>query len=195
VPKTEITRDEISLRARGSRLQTAKTDRDCFLKYDFPKSAEESMSKYAEGVRELDKARRVAISQTCAGQGEIKFPRRASMMCNFASARTSTSNSTNAPCGALKSGLVVYCGKQQAMSIMATRNPFAKAPPVRERQSIITIPDMTRMSVNVKIHESYIKKNQEGPGGAHHRGCLPRSAADRHHQPRWVCCRIRRIAG
>jgi len=29
---------------------------------------------------------------------------------------------------------------------------------VRERQAIITIPDLTRMSVNVKIHESYIKK-------------------------------------
>ena len=29
---------------------------------------------------------------------------------------------------------------------------------MRERQSIITIPDMTKMSVRVKIHESYIKK-------------------------------------
>jgi len=33
---------------------------------------------------------------------------------------------------------------------------------VRERQAIITIPDMTRMSVNVKIHETYIKKIQKG---------------------------------
>jgi multidrug efflux pump subunit AcrA (membrane-fusion protein) len=33
---------------------------------------------------------------------------------------------------------------------------------VRERQSIITIPDMTKMSVRVKIHESYIKKVKKG---------------------------------
>jgi len=33
---------------------------------------------------------------------------------------------------------------------------------VRERQAIITIPDTTRMSVNVKIHESYIKKVRKG---------------------------------
>ncbi|MES2568775.1 MAG: HlyD family secretion protein, partial [Verrucomicrobiota bacterium] len=33
---------------------------------------------------------------------------------------------------------------------------------VRERQSIITIPDMTTMSVRVKIHESYIKKIKKG---------------------------------
>ena len=33
---------------------------------------------------------------------------------------------------------------------------------MRERQAIITIPDLTRMSVNVKIHESYIKKVKKG---------------------------------
>jgi RND family efflux transporter MFP subunit len=33
---------------------------------------------------------------------------------------------------------------------------------VRERQAIITIPDMSRMSVKVKIHESYIKKIKKG---------------------------------
>jgi HlyD family secretion protein len=33
---------------------------------------------------------------------------------------------------------------------------------VRERQAIITIPDMTRMSVNVKVPESYIKKVKKG---------------------------------
>jgi len=33
---------------------------------------------------------------------------------------------------------------------------------VRERQAIITIPDMTHMAVNVKIHESYIKKVKKG---------------------------------
>jgi len=33
---------------------------------------------------------------------------------------------------------------------------------VRERQSIITIPDMLKMSVKVKIHETYIKKIAKG---------------------------------
>lgn len=33
---------------------------------------------------------------------------------------------------------------------------------MRERQAIITIPDMTQMAVNVKIHESYIKKVKKG---------------------------------
>jgi HlyD family secretion protein len=33
---------------------------------------------------------------------------------------------------------------------------------VRERQTIITIPDLRRMSVNVKIHESYINKIKVG---------------------------------
>ncbi len=33
---------------------------------------------------------------------------------------------------------------------------------VRERQPIITIPDMKQMAVKVKIHESYIKKVSKG---------------------------------
>ena len=33
---------------------------------------------------------------------------------------------------------------------------------VRERQSIITIPDMNKMSVRVRIHETYIKKVKKG---------------------------------
>src|SRR5260370_37921135 len=46
-----------------------------------------------------------------------------------------------------------YAGPQEQIREGAT---------IRERQTIITIPDMTRMSVKVKIHESYIKKIRKG---------------------------------
>jgi HlyD family secretion protein len=48
---------------------------------------------------------------------------------------------------------MVYYGGEERIREGAT---------VRERQAIITIPDMTRMSVIVKIHESYIKKVKKG---------------------------------
>ena len=47
-------------------------------------------------------------------------------------------------------------------TITANQDPIREGATVRERQSIITIPDMTRMSVSVKIHESYIKKIKKG---------------------------------
>ena len=42
------------------------------------------------------------------------------------------------------------------------QEPIREGATVRERQTIITIPDLRRMGVNVKIHESYIKKIKEG---------------------------------
>ena len=58
------------------------------------------------------------------------------------------------------SGLVVYgSGRDNPWD---NREPMREGATVRERQTIITIPDMTRMSVNVKIHESYIKKVKKG---------------------------------
>src|ERR1019366_7671090 len=58
---------------------------------------------------------------------------------------------------AQKSGLVVYGGSGDNY-YGGNQDPIREGATVRERQAIITIPDMTRMSVNVKIHESYIKK-------------------------------------
>ncbi len=54
------------------KVQTAETDRALFLKYDFPKTAEQSLSAYTEAVRELDTARRVAISKLAQAQGQVE---------------------------------------------------------------------------------------------------------------------------
>ena len=71
VPKTEITRDEISYESAVLKVKSSETSRALFLKYEFPKSAEEALSKYAEAVRELDKARRVAISKLAQAKAKL----------------------------------------------------------------------------------------------------------------------------
>src|SRR5207237_4101815 len=63
---------------------------------------------------------------------------------------------------AKKSGLVVYGGGGDQQFYYGGEERIREGATVRERQAIITIPDMTRMSVNVKIHESYIKKVKKG---------------------------------
>ncbi len=141
--------------------ETAETARDLFTKYDFLKSAEEFLSKYGESVRELDKARRVAISklaqakaklQSCQGQFDIAKRQRDDL------------NEQLSKCtiAAQKTGLVVYGGARDDNMYYGGEERVREGASVRERQAIITIPDMTRMSVNVKIHESYIKKVHRG---------------------------------
>jgi len=159
VAKTELDRDQLSQDSAELKVQTAETDRALFLKYDFSKTAEQSLSDYTEAVRELDKARRVAISKLAQAQAKLKS---AQGQYEVQTRQRKDLNDQLAKCTirAQKSGLVVYGGSGD--NYYGNQDPIREGATVRERQSIITIPDMTRMSVSVKIHESYIKKIKKG---------------------------------
>ena len=154
-------RDEIAFDNSRLKVQTAETARDLYLKYDFPKSAEESLSKFLDSVRELDKTRRQAISKLAQAEARLK-----SGMGQFEvqSRQRKDLQEQREKCiiTAKKSGLVVYGGGGDQMFYYGGEERIREGASVRERQAIITIPDMTRMSVNVKIHETYIKKIQKG---------------------------------
>lgn len=160
VPRTELVRDEISHESSRLKVQTAETAWALYLKYEFPKSAEEWLSKFAEAVREQDKARRVAISKlaqakaklnSAKGQYDVQLRQRKDL----------NEQLDKCTLPAKKSGLVVYGSGRDDM-MYGNQEPIREGATVRERQAIITIPDMTRMAVNVKIHESYIKKVRKG---------------------------------
>lgn len=161
VPKTEVTRDEISFESSRLKVQTAQTARALYLKYEFNKSAEEALSKYTEAIREQDKARRVAISKlaqararlnSAKGQYEVQARQRKDL----------NEQLDKCTLTAKKSGLVVYGSGRDDGIYYGGEERVREGATVRERQAIITIPDMTRMAVNVKIHESYIKKVKKG---------------------------------
>ncbi len=159
VTRNDLQRDEIAYDNARLKVQTAETARDLFIKYDFPKSAEESLSKYLDSVRELDKTRRQAISKLAqadarlkSGEGQFSVQER----------RRKELREQKDKCliRAKKSGLVVYgTGRDEPWR---SEESIREGATVREHQTIITIPDMTRMSVNVKIHESSIKKVKKG---------------------------------
>jgi HlyD family secretion protein len=155
--KTDLQRDEIAYDNNRLKVQTAETARDLFLKYEFPKTAEESLSKHAEAVRELSRARKAAISKLA--QAEAKL-RSAQGQYNIQSRQRKELYEQLDKCTivAKKPGLVVYGGGRDDDYYYGGEERIREGASVRERQAIITIPDMTRMSVRVKIHESYIKK-------------------------------------
>jgi len=159
VAKTELVRDQLSLDSAELKVQTAETASALFLKYDFSKTAEQSLSTYTEAVRELDKARRVAISKLAQAQAKLKS---AQGQYEVQTRQRKDLNDQLGKCviKAQKSGLVVYGGSGE--NYYGNQDPIREGATVRERQAIITIPDMSRMSVNVKIHESYIKKIKKG---------------------------------
>lgn len=159
VTRNELQRDEISFENSRLKVQTAETARDLFIKYDFLKLAEDSLSKYTDSVRELDKARRVAVAKqaqsrarltSAQGQHEVQAQRRQELKEQL----------TKCVIVAQKPGLVIYGGGREDW--YGGEERIREGASVRERQSLITIPDMSRMSVSVKVHESYIKKITKG---------------------------------
>ena len=161
VTKVDLERDEIAFENARLKVQTADTARDLFLKYEFKKSSEESLSKYAEASRELERARKAAVSKLAQADAKLKS---AEGQYNVQVRQRKDFNEQLEKCilKAKKTGLVVYGGGGDEMYYYGNQEPIREGATVRERQAIITIPDMTRMSVKVKIHETYIKKIKKG---------------------------------
>ncbi len=161
VTRIDLERDEIAGENNRLKVQTASTARDLFIKYEFPKSAEESLSKYTETVREFTRARKAAVSRLAQAQARL---RSAQGQFNIQSRQRTEFNEQLEKCTikALKPGLVVYGRGGDEMMFYGGEERIREGATVRERQSIITIPDMTKMSVRVRIHESYIKKVKKG---------------------------------
>jgi HlyD family secretion protein len=160
VTKIDLEKDEIANENNRLKVQTAVTARDLFLKYEFPKTAEEALSKYAEAVRELARARKAAISKLAQAEAKLKS---AQGQYNIQARQRKELYEQQDKCTitAQRPGLVVYGGGGDE-DFYGGGEQVREGSSVRERQAIITIPDMTKMSVRVKIHESYIKKIKKG---------------------------------
>jgi len=160
VTRTDLQRDELAFENNRLKVQTAETAQDLFLKYDFVKSAEESLSKFDDAVRDFDKARRVAVSRLAQAKAKLKS---AEGQHDIQLRQRNDLNEQLEKCmiRATKPGLVVYGGSNRE-EFYGGEERVREGAAVRERQVLITIPDMKQMSVNVRIHESFIKKIKKG---------------------------------
>ena len=159
VTRIDLERDDIALTNSWLKVQTAETAQELFLKYEFAKLAEQSLSAFLEAARELDRARRSAISKMAQADARLKSAQ-AQYNVQLRHRRELIEQLQKCVIHAEKPGLVVSGGGEERY--WRGEEQIREGATVRERQTIITIPDMSRMSVKVKIHESHIKKVQRG---------------------------------
>jgi HlyD family secretion protein len=159
VTKIELDNDELTVKRKSINMDSAKTDIDLYVKYEFPKQAEKLLSDYEESLRALQRARRLAVSKLA--QAEAKL--------NSAEARYELQTRkrdelkeqiTKCVIPATQPGLVVY--GEGNRSYYRNNDRIEEGASVRERQVLITIPDTTQMTVDVKVHESYVKLVKKG---------------------------------
>ena len=159
VTKTELEKDDIDRQSAALKVQSAETSRDLFIKYEFQKTAEEVLSKYDEAIRELARSHKAAISKLAQVKGKLNS---AKAQFGIESRKRDKLLDQLSKCTILatKQGLVVYGDGHS--SPFRREEEIKEGSTVREQQTLITIPDMSKMCVSVKIHESYIKKVKTG---------------------------------
>lgn len=160
VTKSELDSDKIKVENSRLKVQTAETARSLFRKYEFPKTAEEFLSKYAEAVRELGRARKSAVSKLAQAEAKVKSSEGRYSL-ELRQRKDLNQQLEKCYIRAERIGLVVY-GSGNMNRYYYGEEQIREGALVREQQPIITIPDMTKMAVKVRIHESYIKKITKG---------------------------------
>jgi len=160
VTKVELAKDELSHENSQLKVMTAQTARDLYIRFDFTRAAEDCLSKYVEAVRDVVSARRAAISKQAQYQARLRSAQGRFNIENR-NRRDLYRQLEKCVITAKRPGLVIY-GSGRDEGFRFGQEPIYEGATVRDRQTIITIPDMTKMAVRVKIHESYIKKIQKG---------------------------------
>jgi RND family efflux transporter MFP subunit len=142
------------------KVKKAETALHLFEKYEFPKAAEEALSKYTEALRELDRTRKGAVSKLAQADAKLKSAQ-AKYSLEDKQLKELYEQLDKCQIRAPRPGLVVYGGGGEVM-YWRGEEQIREGATVRERQTVITVPDMKKMCVKVKIHESYIKKVKKG---------------------------------
>jgi len=157
VTRTELDNDEMKLKRQVISREAAETSKALFITYEFPKEAQELLSKYEEALRALERARRTAVSKTAQAEAKLSS---AQARFDLQARRQRDLEEQIEKCSipATRPGLVLYGGQEQYWR----EERIEEGASVRERQIIITIPDTTRMTVKVQVHESYVKRVRAG---------------------------------
>ncbi|MFP4173262.1 MAG: efflux RND transporter periplasmic adaptor subunit [Candidatus Hydrogenedentota bacterium] len=150
--------DRLTLQRSDIDLQSRETERELFVNYEFPQELEDLVSQYQQAHRELDRTRRRAAAETAQAEAQLRS-RKARY--DMQEERVEELEEQIEACviTAEREGLVVYAtGNGRG----GNDDLIEEGTEVRERQEILTIPDMNNMAVEVEVHEAEVNHLAEG---------------------------------
>ena len=159
VTKIEMENDELALKRKAISADAAQTGLDLYVKYEFPKQAEKLVSDYEESLRKLQRARKLAVSKLAQAEANLNSAE-ASYELQTRKRDELKEQIEKCVIRATKPGLVVY--GEGNRNYWNDNDRIEEGASIRERQVIITIPDTTQMTVDVKVHESFVKRIVKG---------------------------------
>src|SRR5690606_2479681 len=142
-------------------LQRSETELELFRDYEFPKEAEKMLSVYEEALLSLIRSKREKMAQmsqiyakyrSAKRRYELELKKRENLEEQLASCIIT----------AKLPGLVAYGGANDNYYTSRYYDGISSGATLKNGQPIITIPAMSKLGVEVNIHESHIKKIELG---------------------------------
>lgn len=157
VTKNQLDSDQAAYDRKVIALETAQTSKELFTKYEFPKMVEKLVSDYQETLRKLRRNERMAVSRSAQEEAD-RVSAEARHLLQTRKRQEIAEQIEKCVIRAVKPGLVIYGTGESSYReeiIEAGAN-------VRERQVLITIPDMSALALTVKVHESVVQQVKSG---------------------------------
>ena len=151
----QLEAEQLALMRGQISLEQALTARELFLRYEFPKSAEELLSLYREKGKELERV--IARTRSALSQAEVEL-KSAEAKYILQKDRLEKLKEQVDYCviKATKPGLVVYATTGGHRYYRGS--PIEAGGSVHERQEIIKMPDLASIAVKTRVHESVVDK-------------------------------------
>lgn len=159
VSRTDLEADILSQKRNEIALKKARTAKDLFIEYEFPKEAEKRLSDYDEAKRELDRTLARARSKLAQAQAKLKSTE-ATYLLHKERLEKLQEQLEACTIKAPAPGQVVY-GSSELPWYRQDRM-IEEGADVWERQKIISIPDQSEMKIEIEVHETWIDKVKIG---------------------------------
>jgi HlyD family secretion protein len=155
----ELKSAEIAVNRQEASVKASQKALEIFKNYEFPKQAEKLMSGFIQAKRKLERTEQQSLSEIAKAKAtlasaEARYKIEQDQIAEYEKQIKYCVMVAEQP------GLVVYGGSDKGR--YWNEEPIKAGSTIRERQTIITIPDMSSMAVKVDIHESDIKKIKVG---------------------------------
>ncbi len=162
VSQTELEGDLLDANSFKIQKERAEIALELFRLYEFPKEAEKLLSDYDEAKRELERTYASARSKLAQAQARLK-----SAESRYRSRKTRLNKTRKqievCTIIAPAPGLVIYGSSGDPYRRMR-HGPIEEGGTVYQRQTIISLPDTTKMMAEIGVHESSVTKVHPGQG-------------------------------
>jgi uncharacterized membrane protein YgcG len=173
ITKNELELEQVNVQKREIQKESALIDKMLYIQYTFPKTAEQLLSDFEESLMNLSRTRKEAGAKISQEDARLKS---AEQKFNIENWKTNDLEDQISKCviRAETLGLVVYGSSTDSNPFRrSSSEPIQEGTTLRQRQLILTIPDMTRMSVKVDIHEASVKQVAIGQTATFHFDSFP----------------------